>query len=517
MTMNRLLRYFAGITSCVVTFMTAPWVRGETVTYTTDEDYIIHGGAFFPPQAFQVSGFSDPVAAIRVTFNGLTHETPGDIDALLVGPAGHNVMLMSDTGEAAFSPEVIDLQLSFRDGAPLLPETEKLLSGTYAPTNYVGFGEIPEMDQMTSNPPPLPPYGTIFSSFNGSSPNGSWTLYIQDDRDDDGGFLSGWSLTITTVPEPNVTALLLFGATAIGMGRVSRRRAATRHVNLKNIVMFLSVSISFMTTAAYGDHLPPVTPVLPGQDHRHENHSGADFSGDDLSDVNFSEGNLTETRFEDARLERVLFIGATLDRAILHTHLAGGANFSGASLVNAELRGMEGMGVIFSDADLSGVEMDDAFFVFSDFRNVNFTGADLGEFTAEDSDFRGADLSLSTNIDTLFFRSVYDSSTRFPPGYDPQGAGMVFVPEPMTGTLLLLGVAFAGAQRNGIGPRRQLGAVGCRSSEVIQRAAPEHDHHRMTPHGESSHSQGDDVDTQDALAELVARACAKLDGQRLSL
>jgi uncharacterized protein YjbI with pentapeptide repeats len=77
------------------------------------------------------------------------------------------------------------------------------------------------------------------------------------------------------------------------------------------------------------------------------------------------------------------------------------------------------------------------------FRNVNFAGADIGELTAEDSDFRGADLSAATNIDTLFFRSVYDSSTRFPPGYDPQGAGMLFVPEPTTATVLLLGLSFA--------------------------------------------------------------------------
>jgi hypothetical protein len=75
---------------------------------------------------------------------------------------------------------------------------------------------------------------------------------------------------------------------------------------------------------------------------------------------------------------------------------------------------MGGTGVVFADANLSGVEMDDSFFHFSDFRNVNFAGADLGEFTAEDSDFRGADLSSAVNLDSLFSRSVYDSSTRFP-------------------------------------------------------------------------------------------------------
>jgi hypothetical protein len=217
---------------------------------------------------------------------------------------------------------------------------------------------------------------------------------------------------------------------------------------LKRSIILLSGFFLLTTKAAFGDHLPPVTPVLPGEDHRHEDHSGADFSFDDLSDVNFSEGNFTETLFEDARLDRVLFIGATLDRAFLRTQFTDGANFTGGSLVNAQLRGMGGTGVIFADADLSGVQMDDSFFYFSDFRNVNFAGADLGEFTAEDSDFRGADLSSAVNVDSLFHRSVYDSTTRFPVGYDPQGAGMIFVPEPGTVNLLLAGVISAGFLRS---------------------------------------------------------------------
>jgi hypothetical protein len=188
--------------------------QGVTVTFTTDVDYFIQDGAAFFPQSMQVSGLSDPIAEIRVIFSGLTHEHPSDIDALLVGPGGQNVMLMSDTGEAASFPEITDLQLEFRDGAPLLPQSVTLTSGVYAPTNYVGFEEIPEMDQVTPTPPPLGPYGTTFSLFNGLNPNGTWTLFIQDDRDDDPGILSGWSLVVTTVPEPGSGGLLLCGITA---------------------------------------------------------------------------------------------------------------------------------------------------------------------------------------------------------------------------------------------------------------------------------------------------------------
>jgi uncharacterized protein YjbI with pentapeptide repeats len=197
------------------------------------------------------------------------------------------------------------------------------------------------------------------------------------------------------------------------------RKPAMKQIHLKRSIIVLTGLLLLITKEAYGEHLPPITPMLPGEDHRHENHSGADFSFDDLSDVNFSEGNFTQTVFEDARLYRVSFMGATLDRALLRTQFTDGANFTGASLVNAVMRGMGGTGVVFADADLSGVDLDDSFFHFSDSRNVIFAGADLGEFTAEDSDFRGANLSSAVNIDSLFSRSVYDSSTRLSPGIRP--------------------------------------------------------------------------------------------------
>jgi Proprotein convertase P-domain len=214
--------------SCVLPIalavLTATHAQGVIVTYTSNADYFIQDGAAFFPQSLQVSGLSDPIAEIRVIFSGLTHEHPSDIDALLVGPGGQNVMLMSDTGEAASFPEITNLQLEFRDGAPFLPQTITLTSGTYAPTNYVGIEEIPEMDQATPNPPPLGPYGTTFSLFSGLNPNGTWTLYIQDDRDDDPGVLSRWSLVVTTIPEPGNSGLLLWGVTAFARRpRTSRR------------------------------------------------------------------------------------------------------------------------------------------------------------------------------------------------------------------------------------------------------------------------------------------------------
>jgi extracellular elastinolytic metalloproteinase len=59
-----------------------------------------------------------------------------------------------------------------------------LTSGTYAPTNYEVEGALPA-------PAPAAPYETALSAFNGTNPNGTWSLYVVDDACGDAGSLSG--------------------------------------------------------------------------------------------------------------------------------------------------------------------------------------------------------------------------------------------------------------------------------------------------------------------------------------
>jgi hypothetical protein len=51
----------------------------------------------------------------------------------------------------------------------------------------------------------------MLSSFIGEDPNRTWTLLLADVSDGGTGQLVGWSLTITTVPEPPETGLLVLG------------------------------------------------------------------------------------------------------------------------------------------------------------------------------------------------------------------------------------------------------------------------------------------------------------------
>ena len=137
---------------------------------------------------------SGVISKVIVKLNGLQHTYPDDIDILLVGPGGQKVMLMSDAGG---SIDVVNVNLTF-DSATLtaLPDSAKISSGTYRPTNYVGKDGATD---SFSAPAPAGPFGASLSAFNGTSPNGSWNLFVEDDEAVDvGSIASGWALIITT-------------------------------------------------------------------------------------------------------------------------------------------------------------------------------------------------------------------------------------------------------------------------------------------------------------------------------
>lgn len=142
------------------------------------------------PSTIAVSGLTGPVSKVTVTLSGMNHTFPDDIDILLVGPAGQKMILMSDAGG---SLDLINVNLTFDDDAASpLPDSTQIVSGTFRPTNF-GTG-----DTFVA-PAPGPPYGSALSVFNGTDPNGTWSLFVTDDAGADvGSIAGGWSLTITT-------------------------------------------------------------------------------------------------------------------------------------------------------------------------------------------------------------------------------------------------------------------------------------------------------------------------------
>lgn len=137
-----------------------------------------------------VTGMIGVVSKVTVTLTGVNHTFPDDMDVLLVGPGGQAVVLMSDAGGAS---DIVSANIIFDDTGAAIPDAAAITTGTYSPANYGGVA-----DTFTS-PAPSGPYSLFLSAFNGTTPNGTWSLYIVDDADQEvGSITGGWSLNVTT-------------------------------------------------------------------------------------------------------------------------------------------------------------------------------------------------------------------------------------------------------------------------------------------------------------------------------
>jgi len=65
---------------------------------------------------------------------------------------------------------------------------------------------------------------SLLDSFNGSNPNGDWTLFLADLSGGDDSTLENWQLNIATVPEPSSGLLFAIGAFVFSIRRPELRR-----------------------------------------------------------------------------------------------------------------------------------------------------------------------------------------------------------------------------------------------------------------------------------------------------
>ena len=179
------------------------------------------------PSTIVVSGLSGTITDVNLTLNGFDcsdrgndRAYPEDVDILLVGPTGANLVVLSDVGgnnqELASSTvgqfPALDLTLDDQAAAPVPADTQ-ITAGTYRPTDDDDdpgeWGPIVTGADPFPAPAPAPSVATALSVFNGTDPNGTWSLYIVDDYPgpDNCVIQGGWTLDIvTTGTGPTTTA-----------------------------------------------------------------------------------------------------------------------------------------------------------------------------------------------------------------------------------------------------------------------------------------------------------------------
>jgi hypothetical protein len=152
------------------------------------------------------------VRDVNLRIDNLTHAFPSDVDALLVGPDGTSVLLLSDAGPSAAASNVDPIL----DDQAVGPAPDPLVSGTFLPTDLVeGFADL------FPAPAPAGPYGSALAAFNETDPVGSWSLYLVDDDPEVSGSITGWRLILGERPR-RALALPLTGLTAKeGQGSIS--------------------------------------------------------------------------------------------------------------------------------------------------------------------------------------------------------------------------------------------------------------------------------------------------------
>jgi subtilisin-like proprotein convertase family protein len=165
----------------------------SNITPITINDVGLNPTAATPyPSTIVVAGLGN-ITDVNVTISGFTHTFPDDVDMLLVGPGGQQATIWSDVGGGT---DALNITVTMDDAAAsVLPTAGPLVSGTFQPTNDATSGA----DAAFPAPAPAATGTSALSVFNGTSPNGTWSLYIVDDADGDAGSIAGgWSLTFET-------------------------------------------------------------------------------------------------------------------------------------------------------------------------------------------------------------------------------------------------------------------------------------------------------------------------------
>lgn len=179
----------------------------------------------YPSEIF-VSGLSGTTSHLAVTMKNTTYPYSQDIDALLVGPGGQTLILVADAGPSS-GGALSNVTLTLDDDAMATIASGGVwgssgASVTSKPFNYGGLNET------WGSPAPAGPYGnpgpngggtaTLGSIFNGSSPNGTWSLYaITTSAGGGTGTIGGgWCLNFSAPSAPTLSAA--FGASSVTVG-----------------------------------------------------------------------------------------------------------------------------------------------------------------------------------------------------------------------------------------------------------------------------------------------------------
>lgn len=196
----------SGLFTFTVGSTTLSFTNGAAITITDRGASPAPVGATPYPSTINVNGALGTISKVTVTLSNYSHMSSSDVGALLVNPAGQKTLLMANCG--GFN-NVNNIWLQFDDAAAgSLSSGTAPASGAYKPTSFAPLSPFP-------SPAPAGTYSNSLAAFNGSNPNGTWSLFVLDDTSPGAGSIAnGWSLAITRSSSIPSASDLSLGMTA---------------------------------------------------------------------------------------------------------------------------------------------------------------------------------------------------------------------------------------------------------------------------------------------------------------
>jgi len=150
----------------------------------------------------------------------------GDIYGYLVHDSGFSVLFnragRSSTNSPGYSDTGFNVTLAdgandlhFYKNSPFTLNGNGQLTGTWSPDGR--YADPAVVSEATSP-------SSLLGSFNGTNPNGSWTLFLADVDFGQQSTLVQWGLVVSAVPEPTGFGLVGVGALILGATLYRRRK-----------------------------------------------------------------------------------------------------------------------------------------------------------------------------------------------------------------------------------------------------------------------------------------------------
>lgn len=195
--MKRLLILTAGL------LLLAP-SGGTAATFTNPQQLKVEdfgasdAGPMVPyPSVIDVRGTGANVTGVKLTLNGVSHNTTNEIEIIVSNPTGASLVLFKNAcgGQNTLATP---LTFGFDDAAVApLPTTATCSSGTFKPS----WNSMLNPNLGPASPPP--PYTRTLAGLAGGPADGLWRLYAYDAAlGSDGAITGGWTLDLTlSVPK----------------------------------------------------------------------------------------------------------------------------------------------------------------------------------------------------------------------------------------------------------------------------------------------------------------------------